>query len=71
MIAGLESERERLTAEMAETVGSLEGQLSDAKRVSKAREEDLEAASQELETAQVLVFFFRGIVFVGLAGDLC
>eukprot|EP00904_Undaria_pinnatifida_P014045 jgi/Undpi1/9771/HiC_scaffold_27.g12227.m1 len=52
MIAGLESERERLTAEMAETVGSLEGQLSDAKRVSKAREEDLEAASQELETAQ-------------------
>ena len=58
-IAGLESERERLAAELAETAATLEGQLSEARGVSKAREEDLEAASQDLEAAQVFFFVAR------------
>lgn len=53
LIAALQSEQTRLSNLLAETTSSLESQLSDERGVSKAREDDLEEASEQLETAQV------------------
>lgn len=53
LIAALQSEQARLSSLLAETTSSLQSQLSDERGVSKAREDDLEAASEQLETAQV------------------
>eukprot|EP00903_Cladosiphon_okamuranus_P018928 g17409.t1 len=52
LITALQSEQTRLSNLLAETTSSLERQLSDERGVSKAREEDLEAATEQLETAQ-------------------
>lgn len=61
LIAALQSEVTRLTKRVEETAANLEDlevKLSEEQGVSKAREDDLEAASEELETAQVFFFFF-------------
>lgn len=75
VIAGLVSERDRLSAELRETTATLEVQLADVRKVLKGREDDLETASEQLENAQVLFPLFqmalRRIPYVSLPPFSC
>ena len=60
LIAALQSEQARLSNLLTETTSNLETQLSNERGVSKAREDDLEVASEQLEMAQVRMVVVEG-----------
>lgn len=60
LIAALQSEQARLSNLLTETTSNLETQLSNERGVSKAREDDLEVASEQLEMVQVRMVVVEG-----------